>query len=131
MSKTIVGLFNSTAEATKVKENLIANGFESDQIRVVANDAHDEFFNVDSSGCVGINLLCGCKSLTCQTDTIDALALQVIDTAAVAPVPDLGTVHFDTNKATLTPEGQATLQQAAAATFIKNRDQIERCHRTT
>ena len=49
MSKTIVGLFNSTAEATKVKENLIANGFESDQIRVVANDAHDAFFNVDSS----------------------------------------------------------------------------------
>ena len=34
---------------------------------------------------------------------------------AAAPFPDLGTVHFDTNKATLTPEGQATLQQAAAA----------------
>lgn len=29
--------------------------------------------------------------------------------------PDLGTVHFDTNQATLTPEGQATLQRAAAA----------------
>ena len=39
----------------------------------------------------------------------------VAQTAAVAPVPDLGTVHFDTNKATLTPEGQAALQQAAAA----------------
>ena len=36
-------------------------------------------------------------------------------TAAVASFPDLGTVHFDTNKATLTPEGQTTLQQAAAA----------------
>ena len=35
--------------------------------------------------------------------------------AAPAPFPDLGTVHFDTNKATLTAEGQATLQQAAAA----------------
>ena len=30
-------------------------------------------------------------------------------------VPDLGTVHFDSDKASLTPEGQATLQQAAAA----------------
>ncbi len=41
-------------------------------------------------------------------------------TAAAAPAiagayPDLGTVHFDTNQATLTPDGQATLQRAAAA----------------
>ena len=34
---------------------------------------------------------------------------------AAATLPDLGTVHFDTDKATLTSEGQATLQQAAAA----------------
>ena len=32
-----------------------------------------------------------------------------------ASFPDLGTVHFDTDKATLTPEGQATLQRAADA----------------
>ena len=30
-------------------------------------------------------------------------------------LPKLGTVHFETGKATLTPEGTATLQQAAAA----------------
>jgi len=37
-------------------------------------------------------------------------------TAVAAPAfPDLGSVHFDTDKATLTPEGQATLQQAASA----------------
>ena len=40
-------------------------------------------------------------------------------TSQVAPtpiaLPDLGTVHFDTDKATLTSEGQATLQQAAQA----------------
>ncbi len=35
--------------------------------------------------------------------------------ATPAAFPDLGTVHFATNKATLTPEGEATLQQAAAA----------------
>ncbi len=35
--------------------------------------------------------------------------------AAPAAFPDLGTVHFDTDKATLTAEGTATLQQAAAA----------------
>ena len=34
---------------------------------------------------------------------------------ATAAFPDLGTVHFDTDKATLTPDGQATLQRAAAA----------------
>ena len=34
---------------------------------------------------------------------------------APAALPDLGTVHFDTNKATLTSEGQATLLRAAAA----------------
>ena len=32
-----------------------------------------------------------------------------------AAFPDLGTVHFDTDKATLTPDGTATLQKAAAA----------------
>ena len=37
------------------------------------------------------------------------------NTAAANAFPDLGTVHFDTDKATLTPEGQATLQRAAAA----------------
>ena len=35
--------------------------------------------------------------------------------ATASAFPDLGTVHFDTDKATLTPEGQATLQRAAAA----------------
>ena len=36
--------------------------------------------------------------------------------AVAAPAfPDLGSVHFDTDKATLTQEGQTTLQQAAAA----------------
>ena len=35
--------------------------------------------------------------------------------ATPAAFPDLGTVHFDTDKATLTAEGTATLQQAAAA----------------
>ena len=35
-------------------------------------------------------------------------------TAAGASMPDLGSVHFATDQATLTPEGQATLTQAAA-----------------
>ena len=34
---------------------------------------------------------------------------------AAGAFPDLGVVHFDTDKATLTPAGQATLDQAAAA----------------
>ena len=34
---------------------------------------------------------------------------------AVAAFPDLGTVHFETDKATLTPEGRSTLQRAADA----------------
>ncbi len=34
--------------------------------------------------------------------------------AAVAGMPDLGSVHFATDQATLTPEGTATLTQAAA-----------------
>ncbi len=39
----------------------------------------------------------------------------VSQVAPVAAFPDLGTVHFDTDKATLTPAGQATLDRAAAA----------------
>ena len=38
-----------------------------------------------------------------------------VATAPASAFPDLGTVHFDTDKATLTPEGQATLDKAAAA----------------
>ena len=36
-------------------------------------------------------------------------------TPSVAALPDLGTVHFETDKATLTSEGQATLERAAVA----------------
>ena len=39
----------------------------------------------------------------------------VTQTTPAAAFPDLGTVHFDTNKATLTPESTATLDKAAAA----------------
>ncbi len=39
----------------------------------------------------------------------------VSQASPAAAFPDLGTVHFDTDKATLTPQGQATLQQAADA----------------
>lgn len=43
---------------------------------------------------------------------------QAVTTPQAAPtaaMPDLGTVHFDTDQATLTADGQATLQRAAAA----------------
>ena len=41
MSKTVVGLFNSTAAAQQVKQALITQGYEAGSIRIVAND-HDE-----------------------------------------------------------------------------------------
>ena len=40
-------------------------------------------------------------------------AAPVAATAAGASMPDLGAVHFATDQATLTPEGQATLTRAA------------------
>ena len=54
--------------------------------------------------------------LTRNRNPADAPAVsQATPAAATNAFPDLGTVHFDTDKATLTPEGQATLQRAAAA----------------
>lgn len=38
MSKTVVGIFNSTAQAQKVKDTLIADGFSGSDIKIVAND---------------------------------------------------------------------------------------------
>ncbi len=35
--------------------------------------------------------------------------------AAASAMPDLGTVHFNTDQATLTPDGEATLRRAADA----------------
>ena len=45
-------------------------------------------------------------------------AVNPVPAAAAAPtnaLPDLGVVHFQTDKATLTPEGEATLTRAAEA----------------
>lgn len=38
MSKTVVGLFESVAKAEQVKKTLVADGFDAQSIRVVAND---------------------------------------------------------------------------------------------
>ncbi len=38
MSKTVVGLFSSVAQAEQVKKTLVADGYEAQNIRVVAND---------------------------------------------------------------------------------------------
>ncbi len=56
--------------------------------------------------------------LTRHRDTpADASGVSQTTPAATsaAAFPDLGAVHFETDKATLTPDGQATLQRAAAA----------------
>lgn len=45
---------------------------------------------------------------------VDSSAPATTATAAATGAPDLGAVHFDTDKATLTAEGQATLTRAAA-----------------
>ncbi len=49
------------------------------------------------------------------TSTAAPVASAATPAAGGAAFPDLGTVHFDTDKATLTAEGTATLQQAAVA----------------
>ena len=48
---------------------------------------------------------------------VDTSAPATTATAAATGAPDLGAVHFDTDKATLTPEGQTTLTRAA--TYLK------------
>ncbi len=47
--------------------------------------------------------------------TAPASGAAATSAATPAAFPDLGTVHFDTDKATLTPAGTATLDKAAAA----------------
>ena len=41
MSKTVVGLFNSLSEAEQVKQNLVSNGIQSQQITVVAQEGDE------------------------------------------------------------------------------------------
>ena len=48
MSKTVVGLFSSIAQAQQVKESLLSSGYESNNITVVANDT-DEIGSTSSS----------------------------------------------------------------------------------
>ena len=51
-----------------------------------------------------------------KADNVVPVAAPVSQSApAPGAFPDLGTVHFDTDKATLTPDGQATLDKAADA----------------
>lgn len=47
------------------------------------------------------------------TDTAQPAAAPAAATATGAAFPDLGSVHFATDQATLTPDGQATLTRAA------------------
>ena len=42
MSKTVVGLFNSTAEAEQVKQTLISNGYETGKVSIVGRDGEAE-----------------------------------------------------------------------------------------
>ncbi len=46
-------------------------------------------------------------------EAVNTSAPATTATAAATGAPDLGAVHFDTDKATLTSEGQATLTRAA------------------
>jgi len=50
MSKTIVGLFNSTAAAQQVKQSLVADGYDSSNIRIVANNHEDDSQTSTESG---------------------------------------------------------------------------------
>ena len=47
MSKTVVGLFNSVAAAQQVKQALVADGYESRDINVVADNQDDNQFGND------------------------------------------------------------------------------------
>lgn len=51
--------------------------------------------------------------LTRHKDEPQVTQAPATQVAPVASFPDLGTVHFDTNQATLTPDSQATLDKAA------------------
>ncbi len=48
-------------------------------------------------------------------DATQTAAPAAVPTASTAGLPSLGAVHFETNKADLTPEDQATLDRAAEA----------------
>ena len=49
MAKTIVGLFNTYAQAQQVKQALISSGFDSSSIKVVANEGDDIGGSYDKS----------------------------------------------------------------------------------
>lgn len=49
MSKTVVGLFSSMAEAERVKQALVAEGHSSNNLKVVANDEYENVADSSSS----------------------------------------------------------------------------------
>ncbi|RXH58200.1 YsnF/AvaK domain-containing protein [Granulicella sibirica] len=50
MSKTVVGLFSTMAEANKAKQELITDGYESQNIQVMANDEGNSSATANPSG---------------------------------------------------------------------------------
>ena len=52
MSKTVVGLFSTFAQAQQVKQTLVSSGFESQNVTVVAND-DNEMSSIGSTGIAG------------------------------------------------------------------------------
>ena len=66
MSKTVVGLFSSMAEAQRVKEQVLASGtIRSEDVKVVANHADDDYSGTEHAGAgIGDKVSHFFKSLT-------------------------------------------------------------------
>ena len=63
MSKTVVGLFSSFADANKMKSALVSEGFDSSSITVVANDEADaDYSSSASSSSMGTSASSGASS---------------------------------------------------------------------
>jgi len=53
MAKTVVGLFDTSAEAQSAVQELINSGFQRNDISLVANDAHGQYANYREVGATG------------------------------------------------------------------------------
>ena len=79
MSKTVVGLFNSTAAAQQVKQALVSGGYEASSIRIVANDNDEDFSSYGSSTTSGYgsSATSGTGSSTSGTSSVGSAATGV------------------------------------------------------
>ena len=108
MTKTVVGLFDTAAEAQSVVQELINSGFQRNDISLVANDAKGEYANYREVGGTGSSAVEGAGAGAVGGGVLGGVLGLLVGVGALA-IPGIGPVLAAGPLAALGAAGASTL----------------------